>query len=48
MLAAVPFGSLWVDWLHAVTNVTNVGWTHNLWDVPLTALPIVGLAGRRR
>ena len=49
-IACVPFGSLWRDWLTAVTNMrTNgpPGFAFSLLQLPFLLLPFVAWLGRR-
>lgn len=44
---SLPFGSLWVDWLTALSNSRGGGLLYSALEIPLLALPIVAWAGRR-
>lgn len=48
-LLALAFGSLWIDWWHAATNVYGwrVGPLYSSGDVPLLAAPVVAWIARR-
>jgi hypothetical protein len=49
-LVALAFGSLWLDWWKAVTNIygARVGLLYSMGDVPLLAAPVIAAAARRR
>jgi hypothetical protein len=42
---SVPFGALWIDWLHATLNITNQGLSYNLPQWPLMLIPAVAWLG---
>jgi hypothetical protein len=41
VLLSLPFGTMWIDWLQAVTNAQNGGLFYSFQDVPILLLPIV-------
>jgi hypothetical protein len=48
-LLALPFGGLWLDWLHAVTDAHNdrMGLLYSLGEVPWLAAPIIAWRARQ-
>ena len=46
VLASVPFGRLWSDWLASVANSQGGGLLYSVLEVPMVALPLVAWAGR--
>jgi hypothetical protein len=44
---SVPFGSMWLDWITAVSNSRGGGLLYSALEAPLLALPIIAWAGRR-
>ena len=40
LVASIPFGTMWFDWLTAVTNSTG-GLFYSLQDVPILLLPLI-------
>jgi hypothetical protein len=38
---SLPFGAMWVDWYHAITNASGGGLFYSLQDVPILLLPVV-------
>jgi hypothetical protein len=47
-LISVPFGSLWIDWIHSVLNSQGGGLTYSSLEIPMLAFPIVAWLGRTR
>lgn len=47
IVAAVPFGSLWADYLTAVGNIRGSGWAYSLNNIPMLLVPLVAHLGRR-
>lgn len=41
IVASLPFGTMWLDWVRAVTNAQNGGFLYSFQDVPILLLPIV-------
>jgi hypothetical protein len=50
LAVSIPFGAMWLDWIHAVTNAYGwrVGPLYSLGDVPWLAAPVIAGAARRR
>ncbi len=48
VVVSIPFGSLWVDWLTALSNSRGGGWLYSALEIPFLALPLVAWAGRTR
>lgn len=46
--ASLPFGSLWVDWLHSVLNSQGGGFAYSSLELPMLAFPLIAWLGRRR
>ena len=42
----VPFGAMWLDWLHAVRNAENTGLLYSILQVPMLAIPILAWVAR--
>jgi hypothetical protein len=40
LVASIPFGTMWLDWVTAVTNSTG-GMLYSLQDVPILLLPVI-------
>jgi hypothetical protein len=47
IVASIPFGSLWLDYLTVLGN-SRVPLTYSLLDLPLTLAPVLAFLGRRR
>jgi hypothetical protein len=47
-LVCLPFGSLWIDWIHSVLNSQGGGLTYSSLEIPMLALPIIAWLGRTR
>ncbi len=47
VLVSVPFGSMWLDYLAATRNATDVDLLYSLRDVPIVAIPVVAWIARR-
>ena len=47
VVASIPFGSLWLDYVTVLRN-SNVPLTYSLLDLPLTLAPVLAFVGRRR
>lgn len=45
LLAAVPFGGMWLDYLEVSRNL-QAPWLYFVYDVPLMAMPVLAWAGR--
>jgi hypothetical protein len=50
LAVSIPFGAMWIDWLHAVLNAYGwrVGPLYSLGDVPWLAAPAIAGIARRR
>lgn len=48
VVASIPFGSLWTDWLTALTNSRGGGFLYSTLEIPFLALPLVAWLGRTR
>ena len=46
-ILCVPFGVLWIDWVHVVINSPG-DFTYSLWNVPYLLAPVVAWLGRTR
>ena len=44
----LPFGSLWIDWVHSVLNSQGGGIAYSSLEIPLLAFPIIAWVGRTR
>ena len=47
VVASIPFGTLWLDYLTVLSN-SHVTLTYSLLDLPLTLAPVIAFLGRRR
>jgi hypothetical protein len=47
-VAAIPFGSLWADWVASVLNSRGGGILYSTLEVPMLLLPLVAWLGRTR
>lgn len=47
VVAAIPFGGLWLDYLTVLRN-SSVPLTYSLLDLPLALAPVIAFVGRRR
>jgi hypothetical protein len=45
---ALPFGTLWIDWLTAVRNASGGGILYSVLEIPMLAIPLIVWAGRTR
>ncbi len=45
---SLPFGALWIDWVHSVLNTEGGGIAYSMLEVPMLALPLVAWLGRTR
>jgi hypothetical protein len=43
---SVPFGSLWIDWIHSVLNSQGGGLAYSSLEIPMLAFPVIAWAGR--
>lgn len=48
VLISLPFGSLWIDWIHSVLNSQGGGLAYSSLEIPMLAFPIVAWLGRTR
>jgi hypothetical protein len=46
IVVSVPFGSLWVDWVHSVLNSQGGGIAYSSLEIPMLAFPLVAWLGR--
>ena len=46
--ASLPFGSLWIDWVHSILNSQGGGIAYSALEIPMLAFPLVAWAGRER
>lgn len=46
ILLSVPFGALWLDWVHSVLNSEGGGVTYSALEIPMLAIPLVAWLGR--
>jgi hypothetical protein len=45
---ALPFGSLWGDWVASVANSRGGGILYSALEIPMLLLPLVAWVGRTR
>jgi hypothetical protein len=48
LAVCLPFGSLWIDWIHSVLNSQGGGIAYSSLEIPMLAFPIVAWLGRTR
>jgi hypothetical protein len=48
VLVSIPFGSMWADWVTALTNSQGGGFLYSALEIPFVALPLIAWAGRTR
>jgi hypothetical protein len=48
VLVSLPFGSLWIDWLHSILNSQGGGLAYSSLEIPMLAFPVVVWLGRKR
>ena len=48
VLVSIPFGSMWADWLTALSNSRGGGLLYSALEIPFVALPLIAWAGRTR
>jgi hypothetical protein len=48
VILSVPFGFLWIDWIHSILNSQGGGIAYSIQEVPMLAFPLIAWAGRRR
>ena len=46
VVVSVPFGALWVDWVHSVLNSQGGGLAYSSLEIPMLAFPVVAWLGR--
>ena len=46
IVVSVPFGALWVDWVHSVLNSQGGGLAYSSLEIPMLAFPVVAWLGR--
>jgi hypothetical protein len=47
VVASVPFGSMWVDWVTSIVNSRGGGLLYSTLEIPMLLIPLVAWAGRR-
>ena len=47
-LVCLPFGTLWIDWIHSILNSQGGGIAYSILEAPMLALPVVAWLGRTR
>jgi hypothetical protein len=48
VVVSLPFGSLWIDWVHSVLNSQGGGIAYSSLEIPMLAFPLVSWLGRTR
>jgi ABC-type transport system involved in cytochrome c biogenesis permease component len=48
VVACLPFGALWADWLASVVNSRGGGLLYSALELPMLLLPLVAWLGRTR
>jgi hypothetical protein len=48
VLACVPFGGMWTDWVGSVVNSRGGGLLYSALEIPMLLLPLIAWLGRRR
>ncbi len=44
----LPFGSLWLDWVHSILNSRGGGIGYSILEIPMVAFPVLAWVGRKR
>jgi hypothetical protein len=45
---SLPFGSIWIDWVHSIMNSQGGGLAYSSLEVPILAFPLIAWAGRKQ
>jgi hypothetical protein len=48
MAVSLPFGSLWIDWVHSILNSQGAGLAYSSLEIPMLAFPLVAWLGRTK
>jgi hypothetical protein len=48
VVISLPFGSLWIDWLHSILNSQGGGLAYSSLEIPMLAFPLVAWLGRTK
>jgi len=48
VVVSLPFGTLWIDWIHSLLNSQGAGLAYSSLEIPMLALPLLAWAGRTR
>lgn len=48
VVLSLPFGGLWLDWVHSILNSQGGGLAYSSLEIPMLAFPLVAWAGRDR
>jgi hypothetical protein len=46
VVLSLPFGTLWIDWIHSLLNSHGAGLAYSSLEIPILLLPLVAWAGR--
>jgi hypothetical protein len=46
LVVCIPFGSLWIDWLHSILNSEGGGLAYSSLEIPLLAFPLIAWVAR--
>ncbi len=46
VVVSLPFGSLWLDWVHSILNSQGGGIAYSTLEIPMLAFPLVAWLGR--
>ena len=48
VMISLPFGALWIDWVHSILNSEGGGIAYSSLEIPMLALPLVAWLGRTK
>ena len=46
IVLSLPFGFLWIDWIHSILNSQGGGIAYSIQEIPMLAFPVIAWAGR--
>lgn len=47
-IVSLPFGTLWIDWIHSLLNSQGAGLAYSSLEIPMLAMPLIAWVGRTR
>lgn len=48
IVLSLPFGFLWLDWIHSILNSQGGGIAYSIQEIPILAFPVIAWAWRNR